>query len=59
MFGGRGPQRENIFVPDKGFMLEHLDKMGPPPLLTSNELDYYVNEYSCNGLGPACTYLLL
>jgi soluble epoxide hydrolase/lipid-phosphate phosphatase len=56
MFGGRGPQRENIFVPDKGFMLEHLDKMGPPPLLTSKELDYYVAEYSRNGLGSACTY---
>jgi len=54
MFGGRGPQRENIFVPDKGFKLEHLDKMGPPPLLTSDELDYYVAEYGRNGLGPAC-----
>jgi len=59
MFGGRGPERENIFVPDKGFKLEHLDKMGPSPLLTPKELDYYVAEYSRNGLGPACTYRLI
>jgi len=57
MFGGRGLQRENIFVPEKGFMLEHLDKMGASPLLTSDEMDYYVAEYSRNGLGPACTFI--
>jgi soluble epoxide hydrolase / lipid-phosphate phosphatase len=34
MYGGRGPNRELLFSPEKGILFENLAKIGPSPLIT-------------------------
>lgn len=50
MYGARGPHGETIFSPEKGVLFENLDKIGRTRLLTDSEMDYYVSQYSRNGL---------
>jgi soluble epoxide hydrolase/lipid-phosphate phosphatase len=50
MFGARGPNRESIFDPVKGVLFENLDKIGKTRLLSDEEMDYYVEQYSRNGV---------
>jgi len=50
MYGARGPNGETGFSVEKGLLFENLDKIGRTPLLTDSEMDYYVSQYSRNGL---------
>lgn len=45
MYGGRGPNGEVGFTVTKGVLFDNLDKLGPNPLLSKEELDYYVEQY--------------
>ncbi|KAK0722455.1 Alpha/Beta hydrolase protein [Lasiosphaeria miniovina] len=57
LFGGRGPNDEFGFSTEVGVMFENLDKIGPSPLLSAAEMDFYVDEYSRHGLhGPLNWY---
>jgi soluble epoxide hydrolase / lipid-phosphate phosphatase len=49
IYGGRGPQGEPVFTTEKGVIFENLDRMGPSPLLSPEEVDFYVGEYVRNG----------
>ncbi|MCJ1478183.1 hypothetical protein MMC13_006859 [Lambiella insularis] len=50
LYGGRGPNGEVGFSPETGIIFENLSKLGPSPLLSEQELTYYVEEYARNGM---------
>lgn len=53
LFGGRTGERGPGFDVKKGVLLENLGKLGKSGLLSEEELDYYVDEFSRNGVhGP-------
>ncbi|KAM3072018.1 hypothetical protein ACMFMF_007414 [Clarireedia jacksonii] len=57
LYGGRGPNGEIGFTVSEGAIFENLPKAGPTPLLSKEELDYYAQEYSINGIrGPLNWY---
>jgi pimeloyl-ACP methyl ester carboxylesterase len=57
IYGASGPNREAIFDPVKGVIAEHLPKLGESRILNGKALDYYVQEYSRNGIhGPLNWY---
>lgn len=57
LYGSKGPNGELVFTVDKGVHFENLDKMGKCPLLNEEELDFYVKQYSRNGIrGPLNWY---
>ncbi|MCJ1291739.1 hypothetical protein MMC34_003284 [Xylographa carneopallida] len=56
MYGGHGPNGEILFNPKKGVIPENLPNIGPSPLLTKGEMDYYVNEYTNHGLGSTLNW---
>lgn len=57
MYGATGPNHERVFTVDKGVHFEHLDKMGKSPLLSDEEVDFYVRQYARNGMrGPLNWY---
>lgn len=45
LFGGRGPNREIAMTPEKGVLFENLDNIGPSPLCSPEEIEYYVKAY--------------
>ncbi|POS80480.1 hypothetical protein DHEL01_v201118 [Diaporthe helianthi] len=57
IYGARGPAKEHVFTTDKGVIFENLDKMGESPLLSGDEVDFYVEQYARNGMrGPLNWY---
>jgi pimeloyl-ACP methyl ester carboxylesterase len=57
IYGGRGPAGEPVFLASQGVLFENLPKMGPSPLLSHEEVEFYVEEYSRNGMrGPLNWY---
>lgn len=57
IYGGRGPQGEPVFTTDEGVIFDRLDKMGECPLLSGDEVDFYVEQYARNGMrGPLNWY---
>lgn len=46
MYGGRGPAGEEGFKVTKGVLFENIDRLGPSPLLSKEELDFYADEYA-------------
>jgi pimeloyl-ACP methyl ester carboxylesterase len=59
MYGGAREDGQAVFDVAKGVDLALLeaDKIGPSPLLSGEEMDYYVEEYAPNGMrGPLCWY---
>ncbi|KAK0630784.1 Alpha/Beta hydrolase protein [Bombardia bombarda] len=58
LFGARGPTKEEApFSIYKGVNWEHLDKVGESPLLSEEEMAFYVDEFSRNGMrGPLNWY---
>ncbi|KAH0566134.1 hypothetical protein GP486_000464 [Trichoglossum hirsutum] len=50
LYGGRGPNGEDGFNVTDGVLLQNLPVLGPTPLLSAEELDYYVEEYARHGL---------
>lgn len=61
LYGGRTADGTRPFTTEKGVDLEHLKAgdIGPSPLLSQEEIDYYVQEYARHGLrGPTNWYRL-
>lgn len=57
MYGAKGPQGELVFSTARGVHFENLDKMGASPLLSEDEIDFYVRQYSRHGMrGPLNWY---
>jgi pimeloyl-ACP methyl ester carboxylesterase len=57
MYGGKGPNHEVGFVAEKGVLFDNLPKLEPNRLLSEEELEYYAECYSRNGLrGPLNWY---
>ncbi|KAF1847363.1 alpha/beta-hydrolase [Cucurbitaria berberidis CBS 394.84] len=50
LYGGRGPNGELAFDPEKGVLAENLPTIGESRLLNGKVLDYYVKEYSKHGI---------
>ncbi|KAF1962007.1 alpha/beta-hydrolase [Byssothecium circinans] len=50
MFGGRGPNGEIVFSPERGVLSDNLPLIGDSKLLNGKILDYYVQEYSRHGI---------
>ncbi|OAA67432.1 epoxide hydrolase [Cordyceps fumosorosea ARSEF 2679] len=46
MYGGQGPNGELGFRVSSGVVFENLDGLGPSPLLSAEELDFYADEYA-------------
>lgn len=45
LYNGRGPNGEVGLKVTEGVQFENLDKLGPTPLLSTEELDYYADQY--------------
>lgn len=57
MYGAHGAGGELVFTTDRGVHFENLDKMGKSPLMSDDEIDYYVEQYARNGMrGPVNWY---
>ena len=57
MYGGRTTEGELGFSSADGVLFDKLDKLGPTQLVTPEELDFYVAEYSRSGVhGPLNWY---
>ncbi|SPN98504.1 related to epoxide hydrolase [Cephalotrichum gorgonifer] len=57
IFGGRDEQGNPGFTVDVGAHFDRLEKMGASPLVTEEELEYYVDEMARNGMrGPLNWY---
>jgi pimeloyl-ACP methyl ester carboxylesterase len=57
VYGGKGPKGEVGFTPNEGALFDNLSKIGPSPLLTTEETNFYVDEYSRHGMhGPLNWY---
>ncbi|KAI9780048.1 MAG: hypothetical protein M1839_007030 [Geoglossum umbratile] len=50
IYGGKGPKGEFGFSVAEGVLFQNLPILGPTPLLSAKELDYYVDEYARHGL---------
>ncbi|CAK1364338.1 unnamed protein product [Cercospora beticola] len=55
-YGGLTPEGEYPFTPKNGYDLNRLPSVGDPALLDVKELDYYVQEFSRNGMRGPCNY---
>ncbi|KAL6852274.1 hypothetical protein ACO1O0_006815 [Amphichorda felina] len=57
LYGGTTPEGEMGFDSRTGLIFENLPNLGPSPLVSSDDLDYYVREYLKNGMrGPLNWY---
>ncbi|RKU40311.1 hypothetical protein DL546_001747 [Coniochaeta pulveracea] len=57
MYGGRTEGGEVLFNPQKGLNLDLLEEFTSAPLVSKEEADFYVQEYSRNGMrGPLNWY---
>lgn len=57
LYGGRTPEKELGFDVAIGVIFDKLEKLGPSPLLSKEELDHYAEEYARNGIrGPLNWY---
>lgn len=57
VYGGRGPNYEVGFVAEKGVLFENIPVLEPTRLLSEEELEYYAESFSRNGLrGPLNWY---
>jgi soluble epoxide hydrolase/lipid-phosphate phosphatase len=57
MYGGRNPAGERPFSTDFGCHFDLLPDVGPTPLLSKEELDFYVKRYAIHGMhGPLNWY---
>ncbi|KAB5570504.1 Alpha/Beta hydrolase protein [Coniochaeta sp. 2T2.1] len=53
IFGGTTPEGKSVMDVTKGVIFENLDKVGPTPLMTPEELEVYVKAFAPNGMrGP-------
>ncbi|KAL1305933.1 hypothetical protein AAFC00_004075 [Neodothiora populina] len=57
MYGGRSPDGQFMFSPEKGIDFDIMNKSGKPLLLDETELEYYTSEYMRSGMhGPLNWY---
>ncbi|THV46014.1 hypothetical protein BGAL_0426g00010 [Botrytis galanthina] len=57
LYGGRSPEKELGFSVSEGVLFQNLEKLGPSPLLSKEELDHYAEQYAINGIrGPLNWY---
>lgn len=57
MYGGTGPNGEQMFSTSIGVIEENLDKVGPALLMDQEMVNYYVEEFSRHGIhGPLNWY---
>ena len=57
MYGGRSPDGNVMFSVSTGVLFDKLPEIGPSPLLSKEEVDYYVQQYARNGMhGPLNWY---
>ncbi|OKL57927.1 hypothetical protein UA08_06646 [Talaromyces atroroseus] len=50
LYGGRTPKGEDGWEATKGVILDRLHSLGQSPLLNGEDLEFYVKEYSRNGI---------
>ncbi|PPJ51265.1 hypothetical protein CBER1_08161 [Cercospora berteroae] len=55
-YGGLTPEGEYPFTPENGYDFDRLPSVGDPALLDAKEQDYYVQEFSRNGMQGPCNY---
>ncbi|KAI1476454.1 alpha/beta-hydrolase [Daldinia eschscholtzii] len=55
-FGGRTPEGGYVFKVSEGVIEENLEKTGPSPLLSQEEIDFYVQEFSRHGMHGPCNW---
>ncbi|KAK7744419.1 hypothetical protein SLS62_010143 [Diatrype stigma] len=56
LYGGTTPEGKPAFSTAVGVIEEDLDKVRPSPLVSSEMMDFYVQEYSRNGLHGCCNW---
>jgi pimeloyl-ACP methyl ester carboxylesterase len=56
MYGGRTVSKKPIFSVTDGVHFENLEGIGPSPLLSKDEMDFYVKEYSRNGINGSLNW---
>jgi soluble epoxide hydrolase / lipid-phosphate phosphatase len=57
MYGGRTPSGEPCFNVGVGVLFDRLPHIGPSPLLSKEEMDFYVQRYAIHGMhGPLNWY---
>jgi len=53
LYGGKTPNGEPTFDVSHGFHLDKLSEIGQSPLVTKEEMDFYVERYTIHGMhGP-------
>ncbi|MCJ1302531.1 hypothetical protein MMC08_005335 [Hypocenomyce scalaris] len=50
LYGGRGPNGEVGFTTQQGLLVQNMPKLGPSPLITEKDLDFYADQYVRNGM---------
>lgn len=58
LYGGRTADGKGAMTPENGADLELMPTLGRSPLISEDELNYYVEEYSRHGLHAPCKCLL-
>lgn len=56
LYGGRTSDGKAAMTPEKGAELELMSKLNRSPLISEDELDFYVEEYSRHGLHAPCRF---
>lgn len=56
MYLARTPEGKPMFAPTIGVLEENLGQVGKSPLVSPDIVDYYVQEYSRNGLHGPCNW---
>ncbi|WYZ40707.1 hypothetical protein EsH8_IV_001048 [Colletotrichum jinshuiense] len=57
IYGGRGPNGELVFNTENGVVWENIGKIGPSPLLSEEEIAYYIENFQKSGMrGPLNWY---
>merc|ERR1711974_453432 len=56
LYGGLTAEGKGAMTPETGADLELMPTLGRSPLISEDELNYYVEEYSRHGLHAPCNY---
>lgn len=56
LYGGTTPEGKPAFSTTVGLIEENIDKIRPSPLVSPEMMDFYVQEYSRNGLHGCCNW---
>jgi len=61
IYGGRDEDgsKDRIWVASKGYDFRKLDKVGASPWVDGKEMEYYVQEYARQGMGPSCEFIFV